>query len=86
MLLAWQRKQNQQHTPNDKTPWGKARSMVFRREEIKISKRGKFYCIHPSDNGSGSCTYNIAFSFVQGALTILDGQDRTILSTIQTSV
>lgn len=71
------------YTENDKTPWGNARSMVFRREEIKIPKRGKFYCTHPSDNGNGSCTYNVAFSFVQGALTILDGQgpDKTDYNT-----
>jgi len=47
--------------------------MAFRGEKIKIPKRGKFYCTHPSDNGNGSCPFNVAFSFVHGALAILDG-------------
>ena len=69
------RKSKAAFEPNEKTPWGNERTMVYRGKVIPIHKRGKFYCGHKTDDGQ-DCIYNVAFSFFkdQNGFVIQDGK------------
>eukprot|EP00984_Skeletonema_dohrnii_P038454 scaffold41700_cov361-Skeletonema_dohrnii-CCMP3373.AAC.1 len=60
---------------DETTPWGKDKTMEYRRKEISIPKRGKFHCVHKTADGK-CCTYNVAFSFMKqrNGFKILNGR------------
>ncbi len=64
----------------DNAPWGDAKSVLFKRKEVPISKRGRFYCKHKTagtdeEDGMHECSWNVAWSYFSNkGFVILDGE------------